>query len=167
MAVPTSKDELLAAIEKTFAQLSGDLDRVPPAAVRQPVLDGHVKDTMMSPADLIAYLVGWNQQVLTWHRRRAAGLPDEFPAPGIKWNELGLLAQRYYSEHHDDDWDGLRAQLVEAKDLILALIQGYTDDELYGATWYGKWTMGRMISLNTSSPYSNARSRIRSWLRHT
>ena len=113
MAVPTSKDELLAAIEKTFAQLSGDLDRVPPAAVRQPVLDGHVKDTMMSPADLIAYLVGWNQQVLTWHRRRAAGLRDEFPAPGIKWNELGLLAQRYYSEHHDDDWDGLRAQLLE------------------------------------------------------
>ena len=103
MAVPTSKDELLAAIEKTFAQLSGDLDRVPPAAVRQPVLDGHVKDTMMSPADLVAYLVGSNQQVLTLHRRRAAGLPDEFPAPGIKWNELGLLAQRYYSEHHDDD----------------------------------------------------------------
>lgn len=81
MAIPTSKDELLAAIEKTFTQLSGDLDRVPPDAARQPVLKGHVKDTMMSPADLVAYLVGWNQQVLTWHRRRAAGLPDEFPAP--------------------------------------------------------------------------------------
>ena len=39
--------------------------------------------------------------------------PDEFPAPGIKWNQLGLLAERYYAEHQDDDWDGLRAQLLE------------------------------------------------------
>ncbi|WP_353959734.1 ClbS/DfsB family four-helix bundle protein [Corynebacterium atrinae] len=23
--------------------------------------------------------------------------------------------------------------------------------------WYGKWTMGRMISFNTSSPYADAR----------
>ncbi|HGU7194519.1 TPA: ClbS/DfsB family four-helix bundle protein, partial [Yersinia enterocolitica] len=28
---------------------------------------------------------------------------------------------------------------------------------------YGKWTMGRMISFNTSSPYSNACSRLRKW----
>ncbi|OPX10179.1 ClbS/DfsB family four-helix bundle protein [Mycobacterium sp. AT1] len=61
MAVPTSKDELLAAVEKTFAQLSGDLDRVPPDAVRQPVLEGHVKDITMTSADLVAYLLGWNQ----------------------------------------------------------------------------------------------------------
>ena len=94
-------------------------------------------------------------------------MPDEFPAPGIKWNELGLLAQRYYAEYQDDDWDGLLAQLVEAKDLILALLESYTDDELYGAPWYGKWTIGRMISLNTSSPHANARARIRTWLRTT
>ncbi len=83
MAIPATKDDLLAAIEKTFTQLDKDLDRVPVAATREPVLQGHVKGPMMSPADLVAYLVGWNQQVLIWHRRRAEGLPDEFPAPGF------------------------------------------------------------------------------------
>ncbi|SER13779.1 hypothetical protein SAMN04488583_4430 [Mycobacterium sp. 88mf] len=164
MAVPASKGELLSAIEKTFTQLSGDLDRVPPEAAREPVLEGHVKNTMMSPADLVAYLIGWNQQVLTWHRCRAAGLPDQLPAPGIKWNELGLLAQRYYAEHQNDSWDSLRTQLVDAKNRIVTLIQSYSNDDLYGEPWYGKWTMGRMISFNTSSPYTNARGRIRAWL---
>ncbi|WP_080792276.1 ClbS/DfsB family four-helix bundle protein [Corynebacterium pacaense] len=165
MAVPATKADLLAVIDKTFAQLERDLDRVPPVAAREPVLDGHVKNTMMSPADLLAYLIGWNQQVLTWHRRRAEGLPDELPAPGIKWNELGVLAQCYYAEHEAETWDELRAQLRDAKDSIVDLIEGYSDAELYGQPWYGKWMMGRMISFNTSSPYTNARGRIRAWLR--
>lgn len=165
MALAATKDELLLGIEKTFSQLSGDLDRVPPESARDPVLEGHVAGTMMSPADLVAYLIGWNEQVLTWHRRRAAGLPDEFPASGIKWNELGLLAQRYYAGHQDDSWPSLRTQLSEVNKKIVELIHGCSDEELYGSAWYGKWTLGRMISLNTSSPYRNARKRIRSWLR--
>lgn len=165
MAVPASKDELLAAIEVTFAQLSYDLDRVPTGYAREPVLNGHAKDTMMSPADLVAYLIGWNQQVLTWHSRRDASLPDEFPAPGIGWNELGRVAQRYYAEHHDDGWVTLREQFVEVKGQIVSLIQAHSTEELYGEPWYGKWTMGRMISFNTSSPYTNARRRIHAWLR--
>lgn len=119
----------------------------------------------MSPSDLVAYLVGWNQQVLTWHRRRDEGLPDEFPAAGIKWNELGLLAQRYYAEHSEDSWHALRRQLRDAKEEIVALVAGHSNAELYGLPWYGKWTMGRMISFNTSSPYANARRRLCSWLR--
>ncbi|WAP50450.1 ClbS/DfsB family four-helix bundle protein [Arthrobacter sp. ATA002] len=165
MAVPATKVDLLAAIDRTFAQLERDLDRVPLSAVRERVLAGHVKNTSMSPADLLAYLIGWNQQVLTWHRRRTEGLPDELPAPGIKWNELGVLAQRYYAEHENESWDQLRAQLRRAKNAITDLIHGYSDIELYGQPWYGKWTMGRMISFNTSSPYTNSRGRIRAWLR--
>lgn len=167
MSVPASKEDLLAAIEKTFAQLEQDLDRVPAEAARQLVLEGHAKDTVMSPADLVAYLIGWNQQVLTWHLRRAEGLPDEFPAAGIKWNELDLLAQRFYAEHAEESWEELRRQLRDAKEAIIALIERYSDAELYGGPWYGKWTMGRMISFNTSSPYANARRRVRSWLRST
>lgn len=165
MAVPGTKEDLLAVIEKTFTRLEKDLDRVPVDKIRKPVLEGHVKGTLMSPADLVAYLIGWNEQVLTWHLRRREGLPDELPALGVRWNELGLLAQRYYSEHTSDSWGSLRAQLAEAKGRIVALINSYSDDDLYGEPWYGKWTMGRMISFNTSSPYVNARGRIRARLR--
>ena len=165
MAVPVSKSELLAAIDKTFSQLGVDLDRVPLDRVRESTLEGHAKGTTMSPADLVAYLIGWHRQVLTWHERRAAGLPDEFPAAGVRWNELGALAQRFYTEYAADDWGTLRAQLHDAKDQLVELVNDSSDEQLYGRAWYGKWTMGRMISFNTSSPYANARRRIRAWLR--
>ena len=165
MPVPSSRLERRDAITSEFARLDADLDRVPPASVRGPVLPGHVKGTAMSPADLVAYLVGWNEQVLTWHERRAAGLPDEFPAPGHSWGDLGSLARQFSREHEDDSWEHLRARLTVAKDRILTLVDARTDAELYGSPWYRTWTMGRMISLNTSSPYRNARARIRRWLR--
>lgn len=165
MPVPSSRLELRDAITTEFARLDADLDRVPPASARESVLPGHVKGTTMSPADLVAYLVGWNEQVLTWQERRAAGLPDDFPAPGHSWGDLGSLAQQFYREHEDDSWEHLRARLTAAKDRILALVDARTDEDLYGSPWYRTWTMGRMISLNTSSPYRNARARIRRWLR--
>lgn len=165
MAVPTTKSELITAIEKTFAALNTELDHVPSSLTDEPLLAGHAKGTSMSPGDLVAYLIGWNEQVLSWHERRAAQLPDEFPAPGIKWNELGVLAQRYYAECSGMPWAARRARLHEAKDALIALIEAKTNDELYGSPWYGKWTMGRMISLNTSSPYANARARLRAGLK--
>lgn len=165
MPIPTTRAELLSAIEQSFTRLDRDLDRVPPGLAREPLLPGHATGTMMSPADLVAYLIGWNRQVLTWHERRTAGLPDEFPAPGVAWNQLGLLAQRYYAQHRDTAWGDLRETLVDAKGQITALVAGLSDDALYGRPWYRTWTLGRMISLNTSSPYANARTRLRSWLR--
>ena len=118
----------------------------------------------MSPADLVAYLLGWNGQVLDWLRLDDQHQPVDFPAPGFKWNELGLLAQRFYADHRDLDWATLIMRLQQAEAAIVASVQSRSNAELYGAPWYGKWTKGRMIQFNTSSPYTNARGRIRKWL---
>ena len=37
--------------------------------------------------------------------------------------------------------------------------------DLYEIPWYDKWPKGKMIQLNTSSPYKNARTRVRKWKR--
>ncbi len=50
----------------------------------------------MSPADLVAYLIEWNNLVLKWLDRDDRGEPVDFPGAGFKWNELGLLAQKFY-----------------------------------------------------------------------
>ncbi|MCA7584671.1 ClbS/DfsB family four-helix bundle protein, partial [Escherichia coli] len=49
---------------------------------------------------------------------------------------------------------------------LVNLIDDRTDDILYGRPWYKKWTMGRMISFNTSSPYANANGRLRKWAKN-
>lgn len=165
MAVPASKTELLDAISKTFGKLISDLERVPPELARTASLEGHAAGTMISPADLVAYLLGWNELVLRWLDRDDRGEVVEFPEVGFKWNQLGLLAQKFYEDYQDLDWQELLTRLTAANLRLVGTISSRPNDELYGNPWYGKWTKGRMIQFNTASPYANARARIRKWLK--
>ena len=163
MAVPQDKNELLRAIHANFDKLRRELAGVPADIAYGKTLDGHAKGTTMSVADLVAYLVGWNELVLKWLDRDAAGEPIDFPEAGYKWNELGRLAQKFYRDCEGVPFAQLVERLETAKDRIVALIEARSNDELYGRPWYEKWTMGRMIQFNTSSPYDNARGRLRRW----
>ena len=165
MAVPQTKDELLAAITLEFGKLRKALDDIPEGTVHTRTMEGHAKGTMMSPFDLVAYLTGWNELVLKWLDRDAAGVPVNFPEAGFKWNELGRLAQKFYRDCEDVPYPALVARLEAAEARIVGTIEGKDDAALYGRGWYEKWTMGRMIQFNTSSPYANARGRLRKWLK--
>ncbi len=163
MAVPQNKDDLLKAINGNFNKLRKELADIPDSMVRNKELEGHAKGTMMSVADLVAYLVGWNELVLKWLDRDEQGLVIDFPETGFKWNELGRLAQKFYRDYETMPYEQLLSRLEAAKDHIVSRIEARNNDELYGRVWYGKWTLGRMIQFNTSSPYDNARGRLRKW----
>lgn len=168
MAIPGSKQELLDAINSSYAKLTQELARVPPSLARVPVLEGQVQGTRMSVCDLLAYLLGWNTLVLHWHAQLRDGKRIEeiaFPAEGFTWNALGKLAQRFYADYAELSMDDLQQRLEVAKNQLLALIDAHDDAQLYGQPWYTHYTMGRMIQFNTVSPYANARARLRSWLR--
>ena len=164
MAIPASKTELLNAISETFDKLIIDLWRVPKGLGRECSLEGHVKGTTISPANLVSYLIGWNELVLKWLDQDDRGLDVDFPETDFKWNELGQLAQKFYKDCNDVGYCELLDRLKEAKEKLVETISARSDKELYGGPWHGKWTKGRMIQFNTSSPYANARSRIRKWL---
>lgn len=165
MAVPQDRQALLDAVRGGYAALRADLGEVPAALAGLPELEGHVAGTLMSVDDLIAYLVGWNRTVLKWHEREAAGHPIDYPDTGYKGNELGRLAQRFYADMAGVSHAERLAMLDDAYKAIVALIESYDDHSLYGVPWYGKWTRGRMIQFNTSSPYANARKRLRPWMK--
>lgn len=166
MSVPQTKAELLLAIDKNFSKLIGYLNAIPPEMTSDNAMDGHAKGTEMSVRDLVAYLLGWNSLVVKWITYDAKGLPVDFPETGYKWNQLGLLAQKFYSDYRASNYDVLVAELQTVKNKIVGLIDERTDDVLYGKPWYTKWTMGRMISFNTSSPYANANGRLRKWAKN-
>lgn len=166
MAVPQNKAELLQAIDKEFQKLSALLDAISSQDTGLKELEGHAKDTMISVHDLVAYLVGWNELVLKWHRKKDAGEQVDFPETGYKWNQLGQLARQFYLNYQDIPFEQLKEKLTTAKVHIIELINRYDDTALYGEPWYDKWTMGRMIQFNTSSPYANACGRLRKWLKN-
>ncbi|WP_060481957.1 ClbS/DfsB family four-helix bundle protein [Pseudomonas sp. NBRC 111119] len=163
MAIPQNKQQLIEAIRLNYSRLEADLADIPIARTREASLAGHAQGTSMSLSDLLAYLVGWNRLVIKWCNAKARGLPVDFPETGYKWNELGRLAQRFYTEGAGLTFIQLREQLAGVNAEILALLEHETDDSLYGRPWYERYSKGRMIQLNTASPYANARKRVRQW----
>jgi hypothetical protein len=163
MAIPKDKDELLKAIVDNYKKLKTELATIPIDLTEKKELEGHSKNTLMSINNLVAYLIGWGQLVLKWNDRKSKGLEVDFPETGFKWNELGLLAQKFYKDYEKEDFKTLNEKLNKTTSEILKLIESKTNGELYEMVWYEKWTFGRMIQLNTSSPFKNAKDRIRKW----
>lgn len=165
MPIPTTKAELLDAIAKRFTKLDRALDAVPVDLAGEKSMDGHAKGTIISPNDLVAYLIGWHVLVLKWLELDRNGKVIDFPEVGYKWNQLGELAQKFYDDYSAHSFEENRSHLTTVKDRLVNEILKRSDDELYGSPWHRKWTKGRMIQFNSSSPYENARGRIRKWLK--
>jgi hypothetical protein len=163
MAIPKDKDELQKAIIDNYKKLKTELLSIPTDLTTIKELEGHSKNTLMSIDNLVAYLVGWGQLVLKWNDRKEKGLQVDFPETGFKWNELGQIAQKFYKDYEKDDFKTLNEKLDKTTNEILKLIERKTNIELYELDWYDKWTLGKMIQLNTSSPFKNAKDRIRKW----
>lgn len=163
MAIPKDKEELIKAIVDNYKMLKSELSSIPSELTTIKELEGHSKNTLMSINDLVAYLVGWGRLVLKWNDKKSKGAEIDFPETGFKWNELGLLAQKFYKDFEKDDFTALNKKLDQTTTEILNLIESKTNKELYEVAWYNKWTLGKMIQLNTSSPFKNAKDRIRKW----
>lgn len=163
MAVPTNKKELINAININYSKLKKELSTIPDELTSIQELEGHSKGTLMSINNLVAYLVGWGELVLKWNKKKDKKETVDFPETGYKWNELGKLAQKFYKDYQNDDILTLTEKLDKTVEQILSLIENKTNEDLYEVDWYEKWTLGRMIQFNTSSPYTNARGRIRKW----
>jgi hypothetical protein len=165
MPIPKSKEELLFQIQKNYQKIQDDLKKIPSAKSKNIGIEGNLKGTQVSPADVVAYLVGWGELVLKWQDRKSNNLAVDFPETGFKWTELGLLAQKFHQDYQEDSYDNLLSQLDDVVERITALIHSLSNHDLYEIPWYEKWTLGRMIQLNTSSPYFSNRTKIRRWMR--
>ena len=111
MAVPQNKEELQKAINTNFEKLKKELKTIPQELTTIQELEGHSKGTLMSINNLLAYLVGWGDLVLKWNKRKDNDESVDFPEIGYKWNELGKLAQKFYKDYKDDDFDKLTKKL--------------------------------------------------------
>jgi len=163
MAIPQDKHSLQDAVRSNYAKLRAELSPDLNVISDLKELNGHVKGTTMSLVNLLAYLHGWGQLALKWVDKRDKGETPDLPETGYKWNQLGLLAQKFYSDYQADDYLALCSKLDATIERLLLLIESKTNDQLYGECWYNQWSLGRMIQFNTSSPYASATTRIRKW----
>ena len=160
-SVPKNKEELQKSISVAFKKILADYSTIPPQISREIGVVGNVKGTEISVSDTISYLIGWGKLVLKWYDLKSKNQPVDFPETGYKWNELGQLAQHFHSEYHDWSYDKLIKEFTATTDRILILVESLDNQKLYGETWFEKYTLGKMIQFNTSSPMVNMRSKVR------
>jgi hypothetical protein len=163
MPRPTSKTDLLAAIDKERGALEALLEGLTPEQMVEPGVVGE-----WSVKDVLAHLIEWEQMVLGWYRAGLRGETPEMPAPGYKWNQTPALNQMILEKHRDRMLDGVLAEFGASHREILGVVQGLSNEALFTAgqyAWTKKNTMGTYFVSGTSSHYLWARKEIRKGLR--
>jgi uncharacterized protein (TIGR03083 family) len=163
MPRPTSKKDLLAAIDRERGALEALLETVAPGHTVEPGVVGE-----WSVKDVLAHLVEWEQMVLGWYRAGLRGEVPELPAPGYKWNQTPRLNQAIYEKHRDRPLDEVTEQFRASHQEILGVIQELSNEKLFTAgryAWTRKNTMGTYFVSATSSHYLWARKEIRKGLK--
>ncbi len=164
MPRPTSKNDLLAAIEKERTALEAYIETLSPEQMTIPGIVG-----AWSAKDVLAHLIEWEQMVLSWHAAGLQGETPELPAPGFKWNQTPALNQQIFEKHRDRSLAEILEQFQTSHEEILGIIQGLSNEELFTASqfaWTKKNTLGTYFVSATSSHYLWARQEIRKGLKN-
>lgn len=84
MRAYTSKEELKDKIKKTYTKFIAKFDNIP-----EEMKDLRAEDVDRTPAENLAYQVGWTMLVLKWEQDERNGLEAKTPSEQFKWNQLG------------------------------------------------------------------------------
>ena len=83
-----NKDELKSEIHKSFEKYISEFDDIP-----ESLKDTSVEEVDRTPAENLAYQVGWTTLVLKWEEDERKGLQAKTPSNEFKWDQLGDLYQ--------------------------------------------------------------------------
>lgn len=162
MPLPINKSELLRNLEAAYQKLHQEVATAPSELERDPGIEGGI-----SPCDLIAYRIDWGRLLLSWDELENQGQSVDMPAPGFKWNQLGLLAGHFHQQHRDQSLEQSLAKFELLVGDRLRFIESNSEDTLFGIgkrQWAGpKWPLAKWIQVNTIAPYGSARTKLRKW----
>ena len=123
-----------------------------------------------SPAQMVAYQLGWLSLILDWENQEQKGITVKTPHADYKWNNLGGLYKKFYEQYENYSLQELCSMFKEAEQKIIKLTESYTDTELFqsgGRKWASStpsnWAIWKWIHTNTVAPFKSFRSKIRKW----
>ncbi len=138
-------------------------------------IDDHDKDTLVNevdrtPAQMIAYQLGWMNLILSWEDDNKNGKEVITPTKDYKWNKLGGLYQHFYDQYADYSLEKLKAMFQRDVKKMIDLVDSYKDTELFeqgGRQWAtttpSSWPIWKWVHINTVAPFQSFRTKIRKW----
>ena len=162
-----NKEELKNEIKKTFEKYISEFDDIP-EELKDKKIDGGDR----TPAENLAYQVGWTTLILKWEEDEKEGLEVKTPTDQFKWNQLGDLYQWFTDTYASKSLIALKNQLTKNVEDIYLMIDDFTEEELFkphmrkwadGATKTATWEVYKFIHVNTVAPFGTFRTKIRKW----
>ena len=162
-----NKEELKTEINKTFEKYIVEFDNIP-----ERLKDKRIDEVDRTPAENLAYQVGWTTLVLKWEEDERSGLQVKTPSDKFKWNQLGELYQWFIDTYAYLSLQELKSKLNENINSIYVMIDSLSDEELFkphmrkwadDATKTAVWEVYKFIHVNTVAPFKTFRTKIRKW----
>lgn len=167
MRIYTSKEELKNEIKKKYEKYITEFDNI-----SETLKDKRIKEVDRTPAENLAYQVGWTTLLLKREEDEKNGLQVKTPSEEFKWNELGKLYDYFTATYACKSLDELKSILDKNINNIYTMIDEYTDEELFkphmrkradDATKTATWEVYKFIHINTVAPFGTFRTKIRKW----
>lgn len=161
------KEELKAEIEKSYKKYISEFDSIPEA-----LKDKNVAEVDRTPAENLAYQVGWTTLLLKWEKDERNGMLVKTPSDKFKWNQLGELYKWFTDTYGKLSLEELKDRLEENINSIYKMIDSMSADELFNphmrkwadeATKTATWEVYKFIHVNTVAPFGTFRTKIRKW----
>ena len=162
-----SKDSLKNAILKSYKKYISEFSDVP-----EELKDKRCKDAECSPAENLAFQVGWTTLQLKWEADERKGLRVKTPSEKFKWNQLQELYQWFYESYAGLSLQELKCRLDRNVDDILDMIDTMSEEEIFlrhqrkwanGASRSIVWEVAKFIYVNTISSFDRFGTQIRTW----
>ena len=123
-----------------------------------------------TPAQMIAYQLGWMNLILEWENKERCGIAFVMPHPDYKWNNLGKMYESFYKQYENESLTELCSLFDIAVQDIICLVDSYTDAEFFesgikkwASSTPSNWPVWKWIHINTVSPFASFRGKIRKW----
>ena len=124
MRVYENKEELKTEINKTFEKYIVEFDNIP-----ESLKDKRIDEVDRTPAENLAYQVGWTTLVLKWEEDERNGLQVKTPSDEFKWNQLGELYQWFTDTYAYLSLQELKSKLNENINSIYVMIDSLSDEK--------------------------------------
>ena len=162
-----NKQELKDEINKAYTKYISEFDNIP-----EDMKDVRADDVDRTPAENLAYQVGWTTLILKWEQDERNGLEVKTPSDNFKWNQLGALYQWFTDSYAMMSIQELRIMLDTNIEKIYEMIDSMSDEDLFtphrrkwadDATKTAVWEVYKFIHINTVAPFGTFRTKIRKW----
>ena len=110
-----------------------------------------------TPAEHLAYQLGWTGLLLQWERDEQAGQTVHTPAEGYKWNDLGGLYQQFYRQYGSLSLQEAQTRLRGQAAQICTWLETLSEQELFEPN-QRRWADNRLPTSERIS--ANGKSRI-------